>query len=155
MHTPTLPRHKANDHTPVEELRLPSQDQRGSAVANLVRPLDDGMGGPSDDREHTRRAPAWEVVIARHSEDLSWLNQIPEYWQVVVYNKVPPTPHLNPRSPAASTRLRKSPQNHGSTGKRAYMTRYPPLPSPEIYTLKARMCVSYVHLVGAHRAGVC
>jgi len=35
-----------------------------------------------------RPAPAWEIVIARHSESLHWINKIPDSWQVTIMNKV-------------------------------------------------------------------
>jgi len=34
-----------------------------------------------------RPAPAWEIVIARHSESLHWINKIPDSWQVTIMNK--------------------------------------------------------------------
>ena len=49
----------------------------------------DGSGKDSSVQGLVGRGPAWELVVARHSEDLAWLSQVPDFWQVVVYNKVP------------------------------------------------------------------
>jgi len=69
-------------------------------VGNLARQWEDGGpdGGAHDDSGMIRRGPEWEVVVARHYEDLGWLSQIPDFWQVVVYNKVytPPPPSPSP-----------------------------------------------------------
>ena len=32
----------------------------------------------------------WELVVARFDEDLGWLAEVPELWNVTVYNKVTP-----------------------------------------------------------------
>jgi hypothetical protein len=99
LHIPTLPRRKDNDQPQLTQLHLTSHGLRGSAVANMVR--------PSDHRGHIRRA--LEVVVARHSEDLGWLSQIPEYWQVIVYNKVPLSSVSHDCSCYPNTELGRSP----------------------------------------------
>ena len=32
----------------------------------------------------------WELVVARFDEDLGWLAEVPELWNITVYNKVMP-----------------------------------------------------------------
>ena len=53
------------------------------------RPLSKPASRPG---KPTRKQPnlQWELVVARFDEDLGWLAEVPELWNVTVYNKVMP-----------------------------------------------------------------
>jgi len=71
-----------------DPLRFNTHDQSFLATGDDFGDQPVSKSEEAEEQLPAAHTPAFEIIIARYSEDLHWISSIPDTWDVVVLNKV-------------------------------------------------------------------